>query len=396
MKKVRIGIIGVGIIGKNHLDEYAKLDGAEVVAACDLNETELKTVAENYKIPDTYTDFREMLKRDDIDAVDVCLHNNLHAPVTIAALKAGKHVYCEKPIAGSYVDGKRMIDAAKEYGKMLHVQLSFLYGLETKAAKVLIDEGKLGKLYHARSTGFRRRGRPYVDGYGTKEFNQKEIAAGGALFDMGVYRISQLLYLMNLPKVKTITGKTYQEMEMDEKRREISGFNVEELGLGFVRFEGGLTLDIIESWAIHQNGLGGSSIVGNKGGITFNGKVNGANAPLSYHTIVGDMDMDATFDLGGADYRWHQLRENTGAYDSSQSHWVAALQGRVPLLPTAEIALQTMLISEGIYLSDRLEREVTAEEVIEHSKSQVVLPKSKSTEKEIVNDYNVEREGLAN
>lgn len=372
MRKIRIGIIGVGIIGKVHLDNYAKLEGAEVVAACDLNESELNLVAEKYNIPNTYTNFREMLNRDDLDAIDVCLHNNLHAEITIEALKAGKHVYSEKPIAGSYKDGKKMVDTAKEYGKNLHVQLSFLYSLETKAAKRLIDGGKLGKLYHSRSTGYRRRGRPFVDGYGTKDFNQKKIASGGALFDMGVYRISQLLYLMNMPQVKTITGKTYQEVDMDEKRRQISGFDVEELGIGFVRFEDGLTLDIIESWAIHLNGFEGSSIVGNQGGIRFPGHSNGVNVPFSYHTSVCDMDMDSTFDLGAADYRWHQLGENTDAYDSSQHHWIAALQGRVELLPTAEIALQTILISEGIYLSDRLGREVTAEEVVSMSETHAI------------------------
>ncbi|KAA0563175.1 Gfo/Idh/MocA family oxidoreductase [Bacillus sp. CH30_1T] len=372
MKKIRIGIIGVGIIGKTHLDNYAKLDGAEVVAICDLNENELKQVAERYSIPHTYTDYSEMLKRDDLDAVDVCLHNNLHAPITIEALEAGKHVYCEKPIAGSYLDGKRMVDTAKEYGKKLHIQLSFLYSKETKAAKSLIDDGKLGTLYHARSTGFRRRGRPFVDGYGTKEFLQKKVASGGALFDMGVYRISQILYLMNMPKVNTITGKTYQEVDMDEKRRQTSGFDVEELGVGFVRFEDGITLDIIESWAIHLNGFEGSYLVGNQGGIQFPGYTNGVSTPFSYHTSICDIDMDGTFDLGAADYRWHQLQENTDAYDSSQHHWIAALQGRVELLPTAEIALQTMLISEGIYLSNLLDREVTAEEVISKSKTQVL------------------------
>jgi predicted dehydrogenase len=372
MRKIRIGIIGVGIIGKVHLDNYAELEGAEVVAACDLNESELKLVAEKYNIPYTYTNFREMLNRDDLDAIDVCLHNNLHAKITIEALKAGKHVYCEKPIAGSYKDGRRMVDTAIEYGKNLHVQLSFLYSLETKAAKRLIDEGNLGNLYHARSTGYRRRGRPFVDGYGTKDFNQKKIASGGALFDMGVYRISQLLYLMNMPQVKTITGKTYQEIDMDEKRKQISGFDVEELGVGFVRFEDGLTLDIIESWAIHLNGFEGSSIVGNQGGIRFPSHSNGINVPFSYHTSVCDMDMDSTFDLGAADYRWHQLGENPDAYDSSQHHWIAALQGRVELLPTAEIALQTILISEGIYLSDRLGREVTAEEVISMSETHAI------------------------
>jgi predicted dehydrogenase len=81
------------------------------------------------------------------------------------------------------------------------------------------------------------------------------------------------------------------------------------------------------------------------------------------------MDMDATFDIGSADWRWHQLRENEDAYNSPQHHWIAALQERVPLIPTDRIALQTMLISEGIYLSDKLGREVTTEEVESNSKS---------------------------
>ncbi|WP_231571441.1 hypothetical protein [Gordoniibacillus kamchatkensis] len=82
--------------------------------------------------------------------------------------------------------------------------------------------------------------------------------------------------------------------------------------------------------------------------------------------------MNATFDLNAMDYRWHQLRANQDAYDSSQHHWLAALQGRVELLPTARIALSTMLISEGIYLSDKLGREVTAEEIAAASVSTAI------------------------
>jgi predicted dehydrogenase len=372
VNKIRVGIIGVGLIGKTHLDNYEKIEGVEVAAAADINEAELKRVAERYNIPHTYSDFREMLKRDDIDAVDVCLHNNFHAPVTIEALQAGKHVYCEKPIAGSYADGKAMVDAAKQCGKKLHIQLSYLYLKETKAAKVLIEEGKLGKLFHVRSTGYRRRGRPYVDGYGTEFFTRKETAGGGALFDMGVYNISQLLYLIDMPEVQSVTGKTYQEMEIDERRKQISRFDVEELGVGFVRFKTGLTMDIIESWAIHLNDFEGSSIVGSLGGIRLPGYSGGKRTPLTYHTNLCDMEMDSTFNLDAMNYRWHQLRDNMDAYDSSQQHWIAALQGRVELLPTAEIALQTMLISEGIYISDRLGREVQADEIASLSKSTAI------------------------
>ncbi|UWS61977.1 Gfo/Idh/MocA family oxidoreductase [Bacillus paralicheniformis] len=155
-----------------------------------------------------------------------------------------------------------MLEAARATGKMLHIQLSTLYTKETKAAKILIDGGKLGKLYHARSTGFRRRGRPFVDGYGTTAFTQKATASGGALYDMGVYHISQILYLLGLPAVTRISGQTYQEMDMLPDRREISKFDVEELGVGLIKFEGGITLDIIEAWAIHLGGFEGSSIVG--------------------------------------------------------------------------------------------------------------------------------------
>jgi predicted dehydrogenase len=364
MRPIRIGMIGVGQIGKLHLHHYAQIPGAQIVAAADINETELQRVAQEHNIPFTTTDFRKLLERDDIDAVDVCLHNNLHAPVTIAALEAGKHVYCEKPMAGAYVDALAMYEASKRTGKKLSIQLATLFSKETKAAKRLIDEGHLGKLYHARSTGFRRRGRPYVDGYGTASFVQKAVAAGGALYDMGVYHIAQVLYLLGLPQVERISGKVYQETDMDPRRREISSYDVEELGLGFVKCADGVTIDIIEAWAIHLDGFEGSYIVGSKGGIRLR--------PFGYFSTVADMDMNATFDLNSADWRWHQLVENMDAYDSPQHHWVAALQGRVELLPTAEVALATMLISEGIYLSDHLGREVTAEEVQKASKSTAI------------------------
>lgn len=364
MKTVRIGIIGTGQIGKSHLRAYQEIPGVELVAACDVDQAEVERVAREFNIPHIYTDFRALLARDDLDAVDVCLHNNFHAPVSIAVLESGKNCYCEKPIAGSYADGKAMVDAARRTGRMLSIQLALLFSKETKIARRLIADGHLGELYHARSTGFRRRGRPYVDGYGTASFVRKETAAGGALFDMGVYHISRILYLLGRPAVKRISGKIYQKTGMDAARRESSGYNVEELGLGFVKFAGDLTLDLIESWAIHLGGFEGSSIVGSQGGIRLD--------PFSFHTTLSDVEMNATFELDSVDWRWHQLDPTQAYYDSPQKHWVAALRGDCALIPTDEIALDTMLISEGIYLSDRLGREVTSEEVEQHSTSTAV------------------------
>lgn len=365
MREIRIGVIGAGQIGKIHLENYKNMEGVKVAVIADTNEETLQNAAKAYGIPYHSTDFMKLLERDDLDAVDVCLHNNLHAPVTIAALKSGKHVYCEKPIAGSYYDGKAMLDTARKQGRKLHIQLEHLFHKESRAAKYLIDQGMLGEIYHARSTGYRRRGRPFVDGYGTPGFVNREISGGGALFDMGVYHISRMLYFLGMPEVKRISGKTYQKLDMDKTRKEACGFDVEELGLGFVRFAGDCSLDILEAWAVNLDTFEGSCIAGSRGGIRL--------SPFSYHSTQADMEMDASLDLDSILWRWKQLSGYKDAYDSSQRHWVAALQERVELMPTAELALQTMLISEGIYLSNLLDREVTAAEVVETSKSTALI-----------------------
>lgn len=363
-EKVRIGFIGVGQIGKQHVETYSKLPHAELVAVADLNGAEAQRVADKYGIPNVYTDFRQLLERDDLDAVDVCLHNNFHMPITVAALQAGKNVYCEKPMAGSYVDAETMLKTARDVGKMLHIQTRNLYLTETRVAKKLIDDGHLGKVYHARSVGHRRRGRPFVDGYGTPTFVQKRNSGGGALYDMGVYHINTIMHLIGNPKVERISGKTYQETPMDVRRREISGYDVEELGLGFVRLADGMTLDIIEAWAVHMDKFDSSMIFGSHGGVRLD--------PFGFFRSEGDLDFDIGVNMGGYNWRLHTVLEEGDVYDGSQEHWLAALQGRVELLPTAEIALNTMLISEGIYLSSQLGREVTADEVREMSVSTAV------------------------
>ncbi len=364
-EKVRVGVIGVGQIGKQHLDNYKKIEGAEVVAIADVNESEANRVAGVYGIPNVYTNFRDLLARDDIQAVDVCLHNNFHAGVTIAALEAGKHVFCEKPMAGAYADAAHMLQVGRDTGNMLHIQCQNIFLKEAKAAKFLIEEGHLGKVYHLRSSGHRRRGRPFVDGYGSPTFVQKQNSAGGALYDMGVYHINTMLYLVDNPVVERISGKTYQETALDERRSTMSGYNVEELGLGFVRFTGGMTLDIIEAWAVHMDSFDGSIVLGSEGGVRIN--------PFGYFRNLGDLELNSSADLGRLEWRRRTVHEVGDGYDSPQHHWIAALQGRVELIPMNEIALNTMLISEGIYLSDRLGREVTADEVREMSVSSAIV-----------------------
>jgi len=364
--RVRIGVIGAGQIGTHHLETYQTIPEAEVVAVADLFPQKVEAARAKFTVKDGYADFRKLLERKDLDAVDVCVHNNKHAPIAIAALAAGKHVYCEKPMAGTYRDAEDMAKEAARRKRMLHVQMSTVFSPASRAARRIIAEGALGRIYHARSFGYRRRGRPFVDGYGTANFVDRSISAGGALFDMGIYHIAQVLHLIGNPAVRTVTGATHQELDMYEDRRAFSNYSVEEMGLGWVRLEGGITFDIEETWAVHHDGGEASKILGSKGGLRLE--------PLAYFSSLGDMPLSGSFDLEKSVVRWKSCRPEERWEESPQLHWVGALLGKVPLLPTAEYALNTALISEGIYLSSKLGRELTADEIRTTSVSTAIDP----------------------
>jgi predicted dehydrogenase len=353
--KIRVAIIGNGIIGESHIQTYLKIPEAQIAAICDINEARLNEIGDRYHIDRRYTHIGKMLRDEELDAVDVCLHNNMHAPVSIAVMRSGRDCYCEKPMAGSFYDAREMLRVSEETGRKLHIQLAFLYSNETKAAKRFIDAGDLGRIYHMRSYGFRRRGRPYVDGYAAKEFVNTATSGGGALFDMGVYHISQLLWLAGLPELERVTGHTYAEIAMDEGRRQESGYNVEEIGMGLATYRGGLSMDILESWAVHGKPFPSSIMMGSEAGISL--------SPLVIHSRKYGLETDTTVDLGEMDYLAHTVYADSAHYDNSQQHWIHALLGRCDLLPTAKIALETQRVQEGIYFSAKLGREVTAEEI---------------------------------
>jgi predicted dehydrogenase len=362
--EVRIGVIGCGQIAQQHFKTYSEIPEAKVVACADIVVERAQKSAAEYGIEHVYDSAHKLLERDDLDAVDVCLHNNLHRAGVEAVIASGKHAYCEKPMAGTFADARAMLECARSAGKRLHIQLAGLYSTEVRAAKGLIDEGVLGEVYYGRSNGHRRRGRPYLDGYGRMDFVQKENSGGGALYDMGVYHISEMLYLLGNPTPERIVGRTFQKIPTDKKRQELSQANVEELGAGQVRFSNGMGLDILEAWAMHLDSLEGSFVLGSEGGIRLH--------PFALHKSYGDLDVSGQASMGAAAYRWRKLRSEDGdtdTRDNSQRHWVNVLLGRDELLPTAEIALNTMLISEGIYLSEKLGHEVSADEVRELSVS---------------------------
>lgn len=350
--KLKVGVIGTGIIGKSHVRGYAGMSNdVEIVAVADLDKNEAERVAKEHNIPNVFSDYKDLLKIDEIASVDVCLPNFLHSPVTIAALEAGKNVYCEKPMARNFQEAQAMYDAAKRTGKMLSIQLATIFTPASQAAKQIIEDGVLGKVYYVKTSHYRRRGRVYVDGYATPHFVQKDKSGGGALVDMAVYHMSLMVWLLGNPKLKTVSGSTYQEIPMDEKRKAESKYNVEELGIGFVRFEGGITMFMEESWAINMDKDEGDCIMGSKGGLRLN--------PLTLFTEIAGIQVDQPLDIEAYKRRRQSVDKYVDAYENSQKNFVYAQLGRIPLLDTASVALKVAQITDALYRSAESGKEIT-------------------------------------
>ena len=401
-KNIRVALIGTGMISHRHMKVWSHIPEVQVVAAAEIDAAALKRWGEQYHFEekDLYTDFREMLKRDDIDAVDVCVHNNLHAPVSIAVMKAGFDCYCEKPMSGSYFDSKLIYDCARATGRKLAVQISSLFSGQTLIARKLIETGKLGEIYHARVSEALWRRRPHVDraaGQCSAAFQDVSMAGHGALIDTGVYHIGQMLYLLGLPEVDTVLGKLYQKVpvggpEWADSRSYAAShpMGVDEMGVGFATFKNGLTLEICEANAANVDQVGHSYIAGTRGGLQYSmpdafggdwsmgmppfGQLPEFLQPTLTYTGLDEFGFKIT-----TDYHPYENQQDLKYYDplmtqwfDNQLHWYHYLTGILTdetRYDTPLIALKTSLLAEGIVLSSERSAAVTAEEIMDLSKS---------------------------
>ncbi|HUC90542.1 MAG TPA: Gfo/Idh/MocA family oxidoreductase [Paenibacillus sp.] len=197
MSKIRVAVIGCGSISKHrHIPEYAMNPNVELVAFCDVVPARSQQYADEYGAK-AYTDYKEMLEKEQPDAVSVCLPNALHAPVTIAAAEAGAHVLVEKPMASTEEEALAMIEAAKNNGVFLMVGHNQRLMPPHVKAKQLLDSGSLGKVISFR-TSFGHPGPEAwsVDGRNSWFFNKEE-AIMGAMGDLGVHKADLIRYLLS-------------------------------------------------------------------------------------------------------------------------------------------------------------------------------------------------------
>ncbi|MBD3182613.1 gfo/Idh/MocA family oxidoreductase [Candidatus Poribacteria bacterium] len=263
MEKVKIGLVGTGGIGNHHASVYDKMDDVELVAVCDIFKDKAAQFAEKWNIPkkNVFKRYNKMLDSVDIDAVSVCTFNQAHRRPTVAALRAGKHVLCEKPMAARLADATAMVRAAKESGKILHIAIHSRYQPTVDMAQKIISAGILGDVYYSESTGCRRRGIP------GHTFIYQKTAGFGAVVDIGVYNMHNTLFPLGYPKPVTVSAFT-----CDHIARQTPGLedmDVEEFGAAWIRFEDGSIMVFKISWAVHANTLGPNYFLGKKAGLSL-------------------------------------------------------------------------------------------------------------------------------
>ena len=276
-KPLRAGVVGMGWAGETHLKAYQQMPNVEVVAVADPREERLLELKQTYSIADVYTDWEMLVKRDDLDIVSVCTPNQFHAPVSIAALESGKHVLCEKPLARTSAEAEQMVRAAIDHDRVLKTAFNHRERGDIQTLKQAIDEGQLGRVYHAKASWMRRQGIPGMGGW----FTSREMAGGGPLIDLGVHVLDMALYLLGEPEVEAVSAATYAELgprgrggrKVNTRTMDVGGYEVEDLATAFIRLAGGVTLLLEASWAVYGR-------AGDDFGVTLFGTEGGADVDI--------------------------------------------------------------------------------------------------------------------
>lgn len=271
-RRVSLGFIGLRM-GARHLEAASGIAAARPAALCDLDEGRLAELSAEHRVGMTFTDYREMLAVDEIDAVVIAVPNVFHETVVRDCLRAGKDVLCEKPPALNAALARRMRDEARRRKRLL------MYGFQRRAypssqyAKEFLDQGKAGDVYYAKAGWLRRSAEC------SSWSQQKRVSGGGPLIDLGVHHLDLIMWLVGYPEPKTVLAST---------ARKFGDYDVEDFATALVRFAGGLTLHIetAETSHIGADEMEHLSLLGSKAGLSFN--------PLVIHTDRRGKHVDKT------------------------------------------------------------------------------------------------------
>lgn len=363
--KLQVAVIGCGgIANQKHFPALkSQSDKCEMVAFCDIIEERAAKACKEYGAEGAkvYTDYNELLKDKEIDVVHVCTPNVSHCPITVAAFEAGKHVYCEKPMAATTEDAQKMLDAWKKAGTKFTIGYQNRFRNDAQILRKAIDDGKLGDIYYAEANAIRRRAVPT---WGV--FPDKSLQGGGPLIDIGTHALDLTLWYMDNYKPVSVCGSVFEKLGHSAYAAQSNMFGpwdpktyeVEDSAFGFVKMENGATIFLRAAWAINMTNS-------REAACTLCGTLAGAE-------MVGGMSQEA-FDLvinettGGALTEEHLSEAGAVAFFEGASakpevldckQWMEAiLNDGEPLVKPQQAFIVTNIL-DSIYRSARENREI--------------------------------------
>lgn len=354
MEKIRIGVIGTGSIAMEHLRAYQKNPHVEIYALCDLNAELLAKRAAEFGVEHTFTNCEDMLKLPEIDAVSVCTWNSAHAPCSIAALNAGKHVLCEKPMAMNAKEAMAMKKAAERNGKLLMIGFVRRFGNDCDILKDMIDNDQFGEIYYAKATYLRRNGNP--GGW----FGDKARSGGGPLIDLGVHVIDLSRYLLGGPKPVSVYGATFRKLGnrpdvkggkayLSARANDTTVCDVEDLATALIRFDNGAVVSVEASFSLNlKKDVGSIELFGTKAGAKIDPELEMYSELNGYMTNVTLTNPTAlSFD---------------GLFAREIDHYVDCVRLGLPCRSPAEDGVTLMKILDAIYESAATGHEVIIKE----------------------------------
>ncbi len=351
MARLKIGIIGCGgIANGKHLPALKAVNRADIIAFCDLQIERAEKAAKEYGVEGAkvYTDYHELLKDESIDVIYVLTPNRSHADISIDALNAGKHVMCEKPMAKTAADARRMVEAAKASGKKLTIGYQHRQKAATKYIKSCVERGDLGEIYYAKAYAIRRRGTPNW-GVFLNEYEQ----GGGPLIDIGTHSLDVTLYLMNNYKPRMVVGTRYKMVENADQGNPWGGWGedenktLEDGAFGFIVMENGATITLDATWALntdHPIPEGSCRLCGSKGGASM------LNDKVIMNKVEFNRQVTVEPDLRAGGVAFYEGASDTPPINE-QNSWLDAIENDTDPVVLPEQACVVSEILEAIYTS---------------------------------------------
>ena len=266
MNRLKIGIIGCGAHGRGHIQGYAEIPEAEIIAIADVNPDRVQEAATEFRIPYHYTDYRKMLERHALDIVRLALPPAANRDAAMDAFEAGANVLVSKPLAMNLAEAEEMVAAARRCGKLMSMGLQNRSDPEVRGLRQFLADGKLGNVYHTRLWHGHVMHIP-----GTPTMYKRHLAGGGVLFHTTVHLLDATLWALGNPKPVRVSAASYQKVRRMKTplitwQGLVGDCDIEDFNVGLVHFADGSTMAVESNWMMHPRSRpSGAEILGDWG-----------------------------------------------------------------------------------------------------------------------------------